>query len=947
MDSDDHENAISTINEYFEKNCDAKNTLIKEIRDWCDGNNNSITFLSNQTCENDQIRLNLIIGDGNHFSIVCPQNYPNQEANFFVESTVSLQLWCNELNEFIFDSTEVLTLTSILNKAASSYYKKLNEPIDLFTSDSDQTSEEELMEREVEVYMDLDLDLDDSEIDFCYMKKKWEQKETRLRAEKAKELASEVTQFEKCNESSSLEEKKKSNPKQIFSTSAASGILTNDLVTLLKSKEDNGIKVKPINDNIYQWSVKFSKFDPESALHRDLQELKEKHGYDYIELQMEFTMDLYPFYPPIAKILRPRLQSSMMLQVANMEVLKLSRWNPARSMESVLHEIKEYMSTWGRVDLLSPRNCPQQHTQGAYINLERHVMLLACISEMSLQDLATFHTATKTKHSDYSSMAVSKMFPDFNFNVDISLKEFKANCPHLSKKKELPKGVGYSQPHQPSWDINSFHAAHREKNNQLSRLLKTILEELNTQRLSLTSINKDAVHSKILNTNGVPISTEFSQQSSECSEHSCEGEKPHIYFREILESSSLFHFLASQLQVDSFLEVTHNAELYTSIINLIKEISCWPQLVSLLWTLPNQTHSIYKLICRVNEMAQVVIKRVDKLLTHDDRRVSSSEGKKSTTVQGGLEKKLVESLQDVCQHLKVSLTQYEAPDSKESDTPEPFNTVQSNPSSTNSFNHTYTAALKDMQFLTCDIDIDGANAHWFSSTFKKNLPPSSSQIMRIVQEMASLSTSLPLDSSSAIFVRTDDARFTLLRALIIGPEGTPYSGGCFQFDIFFPSFYPAEPPNVHFCTTGHSRVRFNPNLYHDGKVCLSLLNTWPGEKWHKDTSTLLQVLISIQSLIFVPEPFFNEPGMEYILGTEKGKQASDEYSDDILVKTVTHAMIGQLKSPSPGFEDIIKKHFILKKDIIIRELEGHYKRNSSQALNLQLNILKKEFSKLE
>nr|CAD7196417.1 unnamed protein product [Timema douglasi] len=808
--------------------------------------------------------------------------------------------------------------------------------------ESDQTSEEELMEGEVEVYMELD----DSEIDFCYMKKKWKQKETRLRAEKAKELTSEVTQSEECNGLISVKENKKSNPNQIFSTSAASGILTNDLITLLKSKEDNGIKVKPINDNIYQWSVKFSKFDPESALHCDLQELKKKHGYDYIELQLEFTMDLYPFYPPVAKILRPRLQSSMMLRVANMEVLKLSRWNPARSMESVLHEIKEYISTWGRVDLLSPRNCPLQHTQGAYINLERHVMLLACISEMSIQDLTTFHTATKTKHSDYSSTAVSsKMFP--NFNVDISLKKYGANCPHLSIKKELPKGVGYSQPHQPSWDINSFHAAHREKNNQLSRLLKTILEELNTQRLSLMSINKDVVDSQILNTNGVPISTEFSQQSSECSKHSCKGEKPHIYFREILESSSLFHFLASQLQVDSFLEVTHNAELYTSIINLIKEISCWPQLVSLLWTLPNQTHNIYKLICRVNEMAQVVIEKVDKLLTHDDQRVSSSEGKKLATVEGGLEKKLVEILQDVCQHVKVSLTQYEAPVSKESDTPGPSSTVQINPSFTNSFCHTYTAALKDIQFLTCDIDIDGANAHWFSSTFKKSLPPSSSQIMRIVQEMASLSTSLPLDSSSAIFVCTDDARFTLMRALIIGPEGTPYSGGCFQFDIFLPSLYPSEPPKVHFCTTGHSRVRFNPNLYHDGKVCLSLLNTWPGEKWHKDTSTLLQVLISIQSLIFVPEPFFNEPGMEHILGTKKGKQESDEYSDDILVKTVTHAMIGQLLSPSPGFEEVIKKHFILKKDIIIRELEGHHTRNSSQALKLQLTILKKEFSKLE
>lgn len=47
----------------------------------------------------------------------------------------------------------------------------------------------------------------------------------------------------------------------------------------------------------------------------------------------------------------------------------------------------------------------------------------------------------------------------------------------------------------------------------------------------------------------------------------------------------------------------------------------------------------------------------------------------------------------------------------------------------------------------------------------------------------------------------------------------------------------------------------------DGKVCLSLLGTWDGDKgesWNSQTSTLLQVLVSIQSLILVPEPFFNE-----------------------------------------------------------------------------------------
>lgn len=49
---------------------------------------------------------------------------------------------------------------------------------------------------------------------------------------------------------------------------------------------------------------------------------------------------------------------------------------------------------------------------------------------------------------------------------------------------------------------------------------------------------------------------------------------------------------------------------------------------------------------------------------------------------------------------------------------------------------------------------------------------------------------------------------------------------------------------VHLATTGRHTVRFNPNLYNDGKVCLSVLNTWhgrPEEKWNPHTSSLLQV----------------------------------------------------------------------------------------------------------
>ncbi|CAL1152374.1 unnamed protein product [Cladocopium goreaui] len=79
-------------------------------------------------------------------------------------------------------------------------------------------------------------------------------------------------------------------------------------------------------------------------------------------------------------------------------------------------------------------------------------------------------------------------------------------------------------------------------------------------------------------------------------------------------------------------------------------------------------------------------------------------------------------------------------------------------------------------------------------------------------------------------------------------------------------------------------VCFNPNLYSNGKVCLSLLGTWQGERaenWDATTSRAVQVLISIQSLILVPQPYFNEPGFEREIGTETGERRSHEYNRSV------------------------------------------------------------------
>ena len=185
-------------------------------------------------------------------------------------------------------------------------------------------------------------------------------------------------------------------------------------------------------------------------------------------------------------------------------------------------------------------------------------------------------------------------------------------------------------------------------------------------------------------------------------------------------------------------------------------------------------------------------------------------------------------------------------------------------------------------------------------------------LTRVAREVAGLGSTLPLSPSSSAFVRVDERSAVLWSVVITGPEDTPYDGGVFAFDFFFPSQYPHAPPKVQFRTTGGGRARFNPNLYKDGKVCLSLLGTWSGAKgetWDPAVSTTLQVIVSVQSLILCPRPYFNEPGFEKSAGTKEGERRSAEYDDVITEHTLRYAMLEMVKKPPEGFEEVVREHF--------------------------------------
>ena len=129
-----------------------------------------------------------------------------------------------------------------------------------------------------------------------------------------------------------------------------------------------------------------------------------------------------------------------------------------------------------------------------------------------------------------------------------------------------------------------------------------------------------------------------------------------------------------------------------------------------------------------------------------------------------------------------------------------------------------------------------------------------------------------LTISPAIAVACNERDVRDIRALIIGPADTPYEFGFFEFSVKFPKAYPDAPPAVIATTTNGGRCRFNPNIYAQGKVCLSILGTWRGERGEQWSSAqgLESILISIQSLMS-SNPYENEPGFENANSAEDKK----------------------------------------------------------------------------
>lgn len=215
----------------------------------------------------------------------------------------------------------------------------------------------------------------------------------------------------------------------------------------------------------------------------------------------------------------------------------------------------------------------------------------------------------------------------------------------------------------------------------------------------------------------------------------------------------------------------------------------------------------------------------------------------------------------------------------------------------------------------------------------------------------------PLTDQGIYYIH-DDEDMLKGYALIVGPSDTPYFGGYYFFEFTYPTDYPHSPPKLKYCTNGNN-VRFNPNLYVCGKVCVSLFNTWRGDQW-TSCQTISTSLLTLCTLLCA-NPLLNEPGVN------KGHNDMEHYNEIIEYSNINTAICDIVSKKEtvylPFFENFypfVKENFIKNIDQLIVFAEkkneafkkqvvnfktGFYSMNINVDYNIiieRLNILKNE-----
>lgn len=217
------------------------------------------------------------------------------------------------------------------------------------------------------------------------------------------------------------------------------------------------------------------------------------------------------------------------------------------------------------------------------------------------------------------------------------------------------------------------------------------------------------------------------------------------------------------------------------------------------------------------------------------------------------------------------------------------------------------------------------------------------KVKRIFNEIKELKNSIDIFKKSGIYYYINDDNIDKIYIMFIGPHDTPYEKGFYFFELEYPDNYPMTPPIMRYCTQGFLNnklnkpvnIRFNPNLYVNGKVCLSMLNTWKGPGW-VPTNTISNILVAIQALVFNEEPLRNEPGFE-----NSPQQDIDNYNKILEFSNIKIAICDQLDKDLGNFDffrPIIIEYIKENIDFYNNKINNMKKKEKEEVFSLAYNL---------
>lgn len=217
-------------------------------------------------------------------------------------------------------------------------------------------------------------------------------------------------------------------------------------------------------------------------------------------------------------------------------------------------------------------------------------------------------------------------------------------------------------------------------------------------------------------------------------------------------------------------------------------------------------------------------------------------------------------------------------------------------------------------------------------------------LKRIISDIRNLSID-PIDN---IYYYPCEENIMKGYALIFGPLNTPYEHGNYIFEFNFTNEYPFQPPVVTYLSND-GMTRYNPNFYRNGKVCLSILNTWRGEPW-SPCQSIRSILITLQ-FTMNENPLLNEPGVHEI----NHSKCIQKYNDIICYKNIQHTIVNYIENtkniPVQNEEmiEIIIKNFYKNLDYFIEKTTELCKKNINHSiitLNIYNQNVKIEYEKI-